>query len=306
MYSTAQMENVRNPDQENYLVDWTLRANGTNNVANSYSQPLTNTRVKHILMETYSMTVDPARPRINAITALMDTSLQNPALYLPNNTSAGAFIRQLLINAGIPAGAISHTGTPNVSSTVTATDNAWAVAVDTAEYCGCRITVGRDSKISIAPDPFWTTSPGVSVTWDQSSASKFDPSFRRGNPVSQVILPWRTPSAEDSGKIFYPTVPARGTKMELKETLYNNATAAQAAAQRLYFMSLYPFEASLDIAETAITYRAGELHAVSWVFDPTLPAYTRTYAVTSAEHKLSKGHWSTTLHLMQWGHESNF
>lgn len=306
LYTTPQMENVRNPDQENYLTDWTLRTTVTNNVASSYAQALTNVRVKHILVEIFSMTTDPARPRLNAVHAIMDTALQDPNLYLATDTTSGAFIQQLLINAGIPSGAIAHSGTSSVSSTVTATDNAWAVCVDIAEFCGCRITVGRDSKFIIAPDTFWTTTPTVSVTWDQSSATQFDPSFRRGNPISQVILPWRTPSAEDSGKVFYPTTPGRGTKMELKETLYSSGSAAAAAAQRLYFMNLYPFEATLAIAETAITYRAGELHAVSWLFDPTLPAFSRNYAVLSTEHKLEKGHWSTTLRLMQWGHESNF
>lgn len=307
MYTTAQMEDVRTPDQDDYTTDWTLQATVTANAASSYSLALSNTRVKHVLIEILEMTTDPARPRLNEVHAIMDTSLHDQSLYLATNTTAGALIQQMLENAGVPSGAISHASTPQVASTVTAADNAWSVIVDIAEYSGCRINVARDSKISVAPDTFWTTTPSIVTTWSRSNAADFQLSRRSAAPISQVILPWKAPSGESNGKIFYPTTAGRGRKMELPETLYNSSSAAQSAAQRMYYMRTYPYEGVIKASGTAITRRAGEYHSVTWQYpDPDVPAHNRNYVVLTADHRLTEGHWETTLRLMQYGHESNF
>jgi len=80
VYTSSIIDNVRTPDNDDYAVDWTLQDNVTNNASNNYFTTLTSTRVKHILIEIMSMTTDPARPRLNEINALVDSSLHNPAL----------------------------------------------------------------------------------------------------------------------------------------------------------------------------------------------------------------------------------
>lgn len=306
IYTSNLIGAPRTPDNDDYLNDWTLQDEETNNASNNYFYVLTNTRVKHLLIEIMSMTTDPARPRLNEISAIIDPSLHNSNLWLAADTSAGALISQILINAGIPSGAISHTGTESVAEAVTADDNAWTVVADLAEYTGVRVTVQRDSKFTIASDIFWTGTPGTAITWSRSNASSVQKSFRKVSPVSQVILPWKTPDAVSNGKIYYPSTAGRGTKLEKTETLYANESAATSAARRLYYMRLYPFEAQVVAAGDVSSNRAGEAHRVTWQFADDMQSLDRMYVVMSADHTLAKGHWSSTFRLIQYAHESNF
>lgn len=306
IYTSNLIDNVRTPDDADYTYDWTLQDNVTSNASNNYFTVLSGTRVKHILIEIMSMTTDPARPRINEINAIVDPSLHNSNLWLAADTSAGTLISQVLVNAGIPVGAISHTGTPEIAQAVTADDNAWSVVADLAEYTGVRVTVARDSKFVIATDTFWTGSPSATIQWTRTNASSIQVSFRKVAPVSQVILPWKAPDESDSGKIYYPTTAGRGTKLEKEETLYANSTAATAAARRLYFLRLYPFEATVQAAIDASSYRAGEAQQIVWTFADDMQQMDRFCVAMSAEHSLSRGNWSSTFRVVQYGHESNF
>lgn len=306
LYTTNIVDNVRTPDNDDYLNDWTLRDTVTANLANNYFKVLSSTRVKHVLFEIFFMTTDPARPRLNEISAIVDPTYHNPNLWLAADTSTGTLIAQILTNAGIWAGAISHSGTASLAEAVTADDNAWTVAVDLAEYSSSRITVTRDSKFVITADTFWTGTPSIATTWNRTSAASVQKSFRKVSPISQIILSWKTPDGTDSGKIYYPTTAGRGTKLEKQETLYANSTAATAAARRLYYMRLYPFEVSVEASDVSSDKRAGEAHQVYWQFTDDMQAMDRLYVVMSAEHTLSKGNWSSTFRLVQYGHESNF
>jgi hypothetical protein len=306
IYTSNLIDNVRTPDDTDYVNDWTLRVNVTNNTASSYTHALSNIRVKHVLIEIMSMTTDPARPRLTEINALVDSSLHNAAQWLAADTSAGALISQILQTAGIWSGAISHSGTATLSETTTATDNAWTVVTDIAEYSGSLVSVARDSKFVISANPFWTGTPTVVTTWNRTSASTVQKSFRRNSPVSQVILPWKTPSGSSSGKIYYPQLPGRGTRLEKTETLYASSSAAEGAARRLYFMRLYPFEANVTAAGQVVDKRAGEAHQMVWQFTGDMQPLERLYLCLSADHRLEDGFWSSSFRLMQYGHESNF
>jgi len=306
IYTSNLIDSVRTPDADDYALDWTLQDNVTSNASNNYVKVLTSTRVKHILIEIMSMTVDPARPRLNEISAIVDPSLHNSNLWLSADTSAGALISRILLNAGIPSGAISHSGTENVAEAITADDNAWTVVADAAEYTGVRVTVQRDSKFVIAPDTFWTGTPGTSLAWTRSNATSVQKSFRKVSPVSRVILPWKTPDGSESGKIYYPSTEGRGTQLDKTETLYSGSSAATSAARRLYFMRLYPFEAQVVSAIDASDHRAGEAHQLTWQFADDMQSLDRMYVAMSAEHTLTKGHWSSTFRLVQYAHESNF
>ena len=306
LYVSKLIENVRTPDNDDYLNDWTGIVEITNNASSSHTAYSISARVKHLLYEIYSMTTDPARPRLAEISAVVDASLHNAALWLAANTTAGALIAQVLSNAGIPAGAIAHSGTPTVAEAVTADDNAWTVVADLAEYTGCRVTVGRDSKFTIAVDTFWTGTPSIATTWSRATATSVQKSFRKVQPISQVVLPWQTPDGTARGKIYYPAAAGRGTKLEKAETLYASSAAATSAAQRLYFLRLYPFEATVAAAGDASSKRAGAAREVVWQFADDMQAMQRLYIVMNAEHVLRNGNWSSTFRLIQYGHESNF
>jgi hypothetical protein len=305
VYTSKLISDPRNPDQDNYTSDWYLHATITSNASNNYNL-VVDSRVRHILFEILSMTTDPARPRINEIHAIINSTYHNPDLWLDEGTTAGALIEQIILTAGIWPGAISHSGTAAIAESVTADDNAWTVVADIAEYAGCLVTVGRDSKFTIGANTFWTGTPSSAQTWNRSSAVSVQKSFRRNSPVSQVILPWKTPDGSTTGKIYYPASPERGTKMEKQETLYANSSAATSAARRLYFMRLYPFEAMVTASGENNSRRAGEIHQVFWQFNTDMQPVDRLYLCMSATHKLDKGSWASTFRLMQYGHESNF
>lgn len=306
IYTSNLIDDVRSPDDDDYSNDWTLRANVTANSASNYAVALSSIRVKHVLIEIMSMTTDPARPRLNEINAIVDPSLHNASQWLAASTAAGALISQILQNAGIWSGAISHSGTATLLESVTADDNAWTVVADIAEYAGALITVGRDSKIAITANTFWTGTPTIATTWNRTSATRVQKQFRKVNPISQVILPWKAPSGEAEGKVYYPSPAGRGTKLKKKETLYANLTAAEAAARRLYFMRLYPFEVMVNAADEAYTKRAGEAHQLFWQFNSEMQPMDRLCLCLSAEHTLADGYWTSSFRLTQYGHESNF
>lgn len=305
-YTSNLIDNVRNPDQDDYLDDWTLQDTVTANASNNYNYVLSSTRVKHLLFEILEMTTDPARPRLNEIHAIVNSSLHNPDLWLAADTTAGALIEQILLIAGIWPDAISHSGTATLAESVTGDDNAWTVVADIAEYAGALVTVERDSKFAITANTFWTGTPTIATTWNRTTATSVQKMFRKINPVSQVILPWKTPDGSTSGKIYYPASPERGTKLEKQETVYANSTAASSAARRLYFMRLYPFEALVTAADEVSDKRAGEAHQVVWQFNSDMQSMDRLYLCMSADHTLQDGNWSSTFRLIQYGHESNF
>lgn len=305
LYRTNLVDNVRTPDQDDWLDDWTGVVTLSSNTDSSHTAYGINARVRHLLYVFYEMTEDPARVRVAEINAILNTSTHNPDQFLPVDTTAGALIKQILENAGIPAGAITHSGTPALTEAVTADDNAWTVVSDIAEYAGCRVTVLRDSKFVIAVDTFWTGSPTVDTNWTRATASKIQKSFRKVAPLSQVILPWKTPDGSANGKVYYPETPGRGTKLEQQETLYNNSTAATASARRLYFMRLYPFEVQLTGVGNEQAKRAGSYHNTQWQFNDEMQPINRNYVVMSTEHSLSGGHWSSSFRLLQYGKESN-
>ncbi len=299
------IDTPRTPDQDNYTDDYHLGYSETSNTDPSYSVPLYGERVKHVLIEILNMTTNPSRPRINEINAIVDPALHNPDLWLAGGTTAGALIQQILETAGIPSGAISHSGTPAIANTVTADENAWTVVADLAEYSGCRITTTLDSKFVVAADTFWTGTPTAAIQWDRDNAVSVQQSFTKGVPVSQVILPWKAPSGEADGKIYYPPTAARGTKTELPETLYASESAATNAARRMFFMRTYPFETTVTAAGTAIARTAGETHRVYWRFSDDMQQLDRLGVCMSAEHRLEKGTWAGTFRLRQYAHESN-
>lgn len=306
VYTSNLVDMPRTPDQAGYTLDWTTQANVTLHSTSTWTGTLTTVRVKHLLIEILKMTVDPARPRLNEIHAKVNSSLHNPALWLAAGTTAGALIQQILLTTGIPAGAISHTGTAALAEAVTADDNAWTVVVDVAEYSGSRITVMRDSKFVIAVDPFWTSTPSATATWDRATASSVQKSFRKVTPVSQVILPWKTADGVTTGKVYYPVIAGRGSKLEQPETVYASEAAATSAARRLYFMRLYPFEAVVVDAAVADGRKAGDIHTIQWRFFDETQLIDRNYVVMSADHSLTEGSWKSTFRLVQYGHESNF
>lgn len=307
MYTSKLPTDPRQPGAANWLDDWT----GFNTLVNNTSNPQINyispsQRIKHVLVVFQQMSTDPARARLAELRAILDETKYGANAALPANTVAGTLITQILLDAGIPATAISHSGTPALNQVQTAADNAWLVVADYADFAGCKVTVARDSKISITPSTLWSSAQTPTFTWDRSSARKIKKSWNDGEGVSQVVLPWRTPANDAEGIARYPdTQMAIGSPYEFNQTLYSGEAAALISAQRRYYVLRYPATVLVDSAANQLAQRPGAIHQVNWqtTFDHAI--LNRPYVVIKTDHHVEKRVVTTAVELQQIEHAEN-
>lgn len=307
MYTSKLPTDPRQPGAANWGDDWegfnTLTSN-TSNPQINYIDPTR--RIKHILVIFQEMSVDPARARLAELRAILDETKYGADAALPADTVAGDLLEQVLLNAGIPLTAISHSGTPALDQVQTAADNAWLVISDYADFAGLKVTVARDSKISITPSTLWSSTQTTTFTWDRSSARKIKKTWNDGEGVSQVVLPWRAPSGEADGKARYPeTQNTIGSPYEFEESLYNSAAAAAIAAQRRYYVLRYPATVLIDSAANQLTMRPGAIHKVNWQTTFDHSTLNRPYIVIKTDHHVEKRVVTTAVELQQIEHQEN-
>ena len=307
MYTSKLATDPRTPGANNYIDDWegfNTLVNNTDNPQISYISPTQ--RIKHVLVIFQQMSTDPARARLAELRAILDETKYGADAALPADTVAGDLLEQVLLNAGIPLTAISHSGTVALDQVQTAADNAWLIIADYADYAGLKVTVARDSKISITPSTLWTTDQTTSFTWDRSSARKIKKTWNNGEGISQVVLPWRAPSGEADGTERYPSEQTPiGAPYELAQTLYSSASAAAIAAQRRYFVLRYPGTVLIDSAANQLAQRPGAIHKVNWQTTFDHATLNRPYIVTKTDHHVEKRIATTAVELQQIEHEEN-
>lgn len=307
MYVSNLPTDPRTPGAANWQDDWenfnTLLTN-TNNPQINYCIAIS--RIKHVLVIFQQMSVDPARARLAELRAILDETKYGADAALPADTVAGDLLEQVLLNAGIPLAAISHSGTPALDQVQTAADNAWLVISDYADFAGLKVTVARDSKISITPSTLWSSTQTTTFTWDRTSARKIKKTWNDGEGVSQVVLPWRAPSGEADGKARYPeTQTAIGSPYEFEESLYNSAAAAAIAAQRRYYVLRYPATVLIDSAANQLSMRPGAIHKVNWQTTFDHATLNRPYIVIKTDHHVEKRVVTTAVELQQIEHQEN-
>lgn len=307
MWTSKLPTDPRSPGAANWADDWEGFNTVTGNSANPQINYISPTeRIKHILVVFQQMSTDPARARLAELRSILDETKYGASAALPADTVAGDLLEQVLLNAGIPLAAISHSGTVALDQVQTAADSAWLVISDYADYAGLKINVARDSKISITPSTLWTTDQTTIFTWDRSSAQKIKKTWTNGESISQVVLPWRAPSGEADGTERYPTEQtAIGSPYEFEETLFSSAAAAAIAAQRRYYVLRYPATVLIDSAAQHITMRPGEIHKVNWQTTFDHSTLNRPYIVTKTDHHVEKRVLTTAVELQQIEHEDN-
>ena len=296
-------------------LDWTDVATVTNASASSYTYNFGSpVRLKHFIIEMTKMTSDPARPRLNEAFAILDSTTYDATnLWMANGTAVEDVIRRVLLNAGVPNGAIitSGEGDPTIDNITTADANAWAVVSDLADMCGVRLVVGRDSKISMAQDSYWSTlTPTVENTWDETNTASVEKSYRNGLGVSQVKVNWRSPDETLSGFEVYPATPEPvGRVQETLQKVYTSALAAAMSAKKQFIMARYPYSAVAELADANMTLRPGGVDRLTW--QPAAgqrstenPTINRLYMRIQVDHQIERGIWSTVVNLLQVERES--
>lgn len=292
---------VRNPESSDWQNDWIILAGFSNYNSNVWSSGAIQIRAKHLLLQIERMTQDPSRPRMNEITAMLDSSVYHSNTWLGNTTGAFGVIRQVLVNAGFPTEAITTNGqSPALGETTTAAEKAWPVAVDLAEFANCQLVVGRDSRITIQNNLLWVGGQQVGFVWNRANAASVEATWRNGIGVSQVKLAWKQGNGAEGGEVVYPaTAETLGDVLEIEELRYASSASAEAAAQRKYIVNRYPYTVQLESADGVPTFRPGGVCELNWQFNTEMQALRRFYVVTSADHSIEENQWYTSCTLQQ-------
>jgi hypothetical protein len=253
------------------------------------------------------MTTDPGRPRINDLEAYINEGAYSTATWISGTPTAAAMIAQVLINAGLPAEAITQaSGTAAITGFTTAKEKAWRLAVDLADYAGAWIAQPLTGLITIQPNTRWTASSLTPAsTWTRSNAKAIETAQTLDMSISQVIVNWRTPDNASSGQEKYPATPiATGAPVELDEAIFADAAAAQNAAKRRFLQGRYQYQIVIECAEGEPTIRPGAVYAVDWQFAEDMQPMQRTAIVTAVDHQISNGQFATVLTCIQSERES--
>ena len=292
----SKLTTARTPDDANYTGDYSTLATVTSNSSAEYTiTPGSPARVRHLLIEISKMSEQPARPRINEIACTIDADVYGATTL--SGVKVGAAITAALDEMGIPSGAYTDAGdTLQVDNYTTASDSALAVLADLAEFTGSRVTVGRDSKITIGRDDYWPSgsTPTATQTYTRAHLATFEPVFRNGQQVAQVDLEWRNVDESESGREKHPsTKDPAGRALRIGPHVHASSSAAAAAAQKRYWMARRPYTVLGEFADEQHDRRPGEYHQLQWQIDEEMEEMDRTYMAVVVEHEIRDGRWRT-------------
>lgn len=292
---------ARTPDAEQHEDDYEFYQPITDYAFPSMQLTLAQARVKSILIEFKRMAADPSRPRINRVKAMVDESYFDSSLWLAEGSSIEALMQRILLNAGLAAGAVrilSNGVAP--SGFTTAIDMAWNVIASAAELGNSMIKIDRDSKVVLQPDNLWKVPVGTyapSRTWTRANAANVQFSRISGSSVSQVKLHWKLPDGSDGGVANYPTTPAAlGGIQEVGPLYFATSADADLAARKRYFLSRYPYELVITVAQGDITVEPHQIHRVQWPLDEDGQQVDRLILVRQVQQSVSNQMLSTVLH----------
>lgn len=308
MYTSKYPGNVRNPDADNWLNDWEGFNTITNNssaVVNSYLSP--SRRIKHLVVLMSTMTVAPARARLSEVEMFLDESKYGSDTALPADSTAGAVIQKIVVDAGFPSSAVVHSGTPQLDKVNTAADFAWPIIADFADFAGVKIVVGRDSRISVSASTLWSASQSAASSWHRTNTRQIRKNWVDGSSVSQVVIRWRSPDGTDGGVARFPSTPTTtGAPQEYDDLIYANSSAALTAAQRRYYATRYPSTLLVDCSAQQWNIDPGLFHDYIWQFDPGEPEMQAVCVVTAVHHRIERRRTTSAIELAEIQHVSNY
>ncbi|MCC6457285.1 MAG: hypothetical protein IT328_20190 [Caldilineaceae bacterium] len=291
---------ARLPSDEQHEDDYEIYNTNLGHASSSHTQGLSNNRARTILLEFQKMTVDPARPRVNRIKAIVDPAFYDSSKWLSSGQSIETVMQKVATNAGIPAAVIFATDGAAPEGFTTAIDSAWAVMTSAAELGGSAIRVARDSKLLIAPDTFWTAGIGSYTpvkTWTRSNAANVELIRNGGGAVSQVKLTWKTPDGSGGGVAVWPaTAGELGEVQEIGPLYFATEAGATLAARKRYYLTRYPHELAVTLAAGDLTVAARQVHLVQWQLADDMQVIDRLMLVTQVQHYVEKQTLGTTLY----------
>lgn len=285
----SKLSSVRTPDDDpdDYADDYDFNDETTGNGAAEVTISLApSQRLRWLLVEIRAMTSNPSRVRLNTLRASVDVGVYGATVLDSGDVAAAA--RVGLEAAGLPAGAIVDAGsTPDIAGYTTEDGEAWPILADLADYAGCRFTVGRDSKVTLAPSDFWTAALGKSPSQAYTSAevAAYERLDTYGG-VGQVKLTWVNEDGSPGGVVSYPTTAQAGSVLEIGPYVFADEATATLAAQNRYLWAMRPYTVLAQMAASQVARRPGEYHRVTWTLDESMAATSRVYVATEATHRI--------------------
>ena len=278
---------ARTPNDEGYTADYSTLATVTNNTGATYALSLSpSQRLRFIVVEIQDMTVMPYRPRLAGITFAEDMTVYGANTIEDADTAD--VVTAIFDSAGLPSAAIVDAGdTPEIDNYTTANDGTAAVLSELCEFAGVRVTVGRDSKITMGLDPYWTSGslPSATRTFDADDIAVYEKVDTNGRGVGQVELSWRNGVDTERGIERFPASRVTGRVARVGPIVRASAAAAQVAAQKRYWMMRRPYTVVAELQD-AYVLSAGEIHQVAWDLDGSMLPISRLYMVVSADHQI--------------------
>lgn len=275
----------RTPDDAGYTADYSYNHTVSGNTNAEISITLSPVkRLRWVLIEFTSLSVDPARPRLNEINIELDDGFFLGTNYLTTVTTNNV-IEQLLLNAGIPPTAIGLSDDFSLDEVGTAKGGLWEVITGIAAGVPLEIIVAMDSKISARYNGlFLSDIVTPEATWTRSEAKRLEYVRSAGNAVSQVKLKYRSHDSSEKGEVVFPATPHwDGSPLEMPEQRYTAAGAAS-AVERYYYFNRYPYTLVIDSATPNQIVEPGQYHAVSWQLDESMQPISRYGLVKSVRY----------------------
>lgn len=304
-------DSARVPEDDNHTDDYETLASVAGHVATSYSLTLSPSRRSTvIIMEIDKMSDDPSRPRLNTLKIIADTAQYDSAYVMPDGTTAGALIAQILTNAGLPSSAIiTNAGTLATGTLTTAAgESAWSVAADLAAKASTLISVGRTGTITISANSLPGGSLAPTFTASEVTAAAVEMAQASAKPYGQASQAYILPDGT-KGVARYPTETPAGNlpPLELAEARFTTAAAALDAVRRSYILARYPIQFVIELAEPAPDLRPGTAVTFTWQFADDMQPVSRTGIVMAADHEIqgAAATATTVITLAQIDREAN-
>lgn len=301
----SELATARTPDEANYTNDYTTLATVTSHASATYTLDLSSSpsRIRYLLVEITAMSASPSRAKINETRVIIDPDVLNGAYNLASGSDVADAATSLLSAAGIPAAAITDAGSTQAAEEYTTESGLlWPILVDLGEFTNSRITLARDSKVTIAPDAFWgiAGTPSEAAQFTRTDISSIEQNKMPVYNVGQINLVWRTPGASAEESATFPaSLGLYGRKIRVGPLMYADQSAADAGAQKRYYQMRRPYDILCQMSVQSNSVRPGTIYGLQWTLHDSQLAQDRTYLVVSAVHQIKNFGWSTVLSLLQ-------
>jgi hypothetical protein len=233
------------------------------------------------------------RARLNTLYALVDKSQFDSRYWIDSNSNE-YIIQNIAYLAGLPVppATMVTLGTEGPDRLEGTTDfgQAWSIMTDLAEYGNSFIEVDLDSTIVCRENDFYTA-PNFTV--DHALTEEDVISLRvemvRPGEIGQFELTWESFDGTDGGVVHYPATRVGNYPVKKQgPQLYESETDAQIACERLYKLNRYPHNIFIELADTDLEGRPGDIDTLYWNgVTYTMLASAYSYAVEDGKLRVT-------------------